>query len=244
MASGISDAQLSVFVRSLRLHSKPTQTCVVLFFDEVTDLAREIMKEHDVEGVVFDKSNHGEVHPSTYRWPMISDYITRNRRLISGVLMADVRDMSFQSDPFSVLSTDGPGLHTFNGVEHIEIGKDGWNGGWVKDCFGEAKLHEIGHNVIVCSGATIGDVGEDGRGAKRQQRIIQSDCLNTHFARVPPPLLAANVVMYLDNMVSAMSTPEFLKVRPSEERSDEIAKPSLVTKTARARTSVQDTPPS
>jgi len=36
---------------------------------------------------------------------------------------------------------------------------------------------------------------------------------------------------------------ETLKVRPSEERSDELAKPSLITKTTRARTSVQHTSP-
>ena len=36
---------------------------------------------------------------------------------------------------------------------------------------------------------------------------------------------------------------EAVVVRPSEERSDELTAPFLVTKTARARTSVQDAPP-
>lgn len=60
-----------------------------------------------------------------------------------------MRDMAFQSDPFEIVSDEG--LYVFNGVETMTIGKDGWNGGWVKDCFGqeiftrgEGNLHAPG----------------------------------------------------------------------------------------------------
>ena len=52
----------------------------------------------------------------------------------SQVLLADVRDMAFQSDPFKIVGSEG--LYVFNGVETMTIGNDGWNGGWVRDCFG------------------------------------------------------------------------------------------------------------
>jgi len=62
--------------------------------------------------------------------------------------------MAFQSDPFEIV--DEPGLYVFNGVESMTIGEDGWNGGWVKDCFGEKVFQEVYHSPIVCSGVSIG----------------------------------------------------------------------------------------
>lgn len=52
--------------------------------------------------------------------------------------MIDVRDSMFQSDPFAFTPTDKPFFHAFAGVESRTIGECGWNGGWVKDCFGES----------------------------------------------------------------------------------------------------------
>ena len=97
-------------------------------------------------------------HPSTYRWPLIQDYVSKNAASIGKVLLADVRDMAFQGDPFQVVSS--PGVYTFNGVESISIGKDGWNGGWVKDCFGPDVLSKLYDEKIICSGVTLGTSGE------------------------------------------------------------------------------------
>jgi hypothetical protein len=47
-------------------------------------------------------------------------------------------------------------FHVFKGVEDITIGECGWNGGWVKDCFGPTLLSEIGSKNIICSGVSIG----------------------------------------------------------------------------------------
>jgi hypothetical protein len=32
----------------------------------------------------------------------------------------------------------------------------GWNSKWVSDCFGMAGLAKVGHNIITCSGTSIG----------------------------------------------------------------------------------------
>ena len=147
MASGISDAQLAVFVLSLRLYNTPSTTAIVLFMDEISPKAKEIMDEHVVEGLLFDASSFVPVHPSTYRWPMISEEVARRGSGVRNVLVADIRDMAVQGDPFSVVRREGEGLHVFTGVEHITLGKDGWNGGWVRDCFGEGLLNRIKDEV-------------------------------------------------------------------------------------------------
>jgi hypothetical protein len=57
--------------------------------------------------------------------------------------MIDVRDSFFQENPFSFApsgdtetSHSPPFFYIFTGVESRSIGACGWNGGWVKDCFG------------------------------------------------------------------------------------------------------------
>ncbi len=76
--------------------------------------------------------------------------------------MIDVRDSYFQSDPFAFVEADetaaGTALsifHAFGGVESMTIKACGWNGGWVKDCFGDGMLSDIGQNKIICSGVSV-----------------------------------------------------------------------------------------
>ena len=58
--------------------------------------------------------------------------------------MIDVRDSFFQIDPFSFTPApikssqySPPFFYIFTGVESRTIGQCGWNGGWIKDCFGD-----------------------------------------------------------------------------------------------------------
>ena len=71
--------------------------------------------------------------------------------------MIDVRDSYFQADPFDpILDPDEKAFLVFHGVETILISQCGWNGGWVKDCFGKKILDDIGNNHIICSGVSLG----------------------------------------------------------------------------------------
>ena len=63
---------------------------------------------------------------------------------LNRVWMIDVRDSYFQADPFSFTPSgtrrqphSPPFFFAFTGVETRTIGACGWNGGWVKDCFGQ-----------------------------------------------------------------------------------------------------------
>ena len=128
-------------------------------------------------------------HPSTIRWPLIYEYIRQSSEkgvFWDAILMADVRDTAFQMDPFATIIYDQPvtqqvlydtkdityfdydsiqytpttGFYTFNGVEDKKIIDCGWNGGWVKSCFGQDMLKKVGPNNIICSGISIGTYDE------------------------------------------------------------------------------------
>jgi len=59
-----------------------------------------------------------------------------------------------------VVPPESPGLYVFNGVEHIIIGDDGWNGPWIKDCFGEGVFQNLFKEKIICSGVSIGAIDD------------------------------------------------------------------------------------
>ena len=64
--------------------------------------------------------------------------------------MIDVRDSYFQLDPFSMLPSGQSKFYVFGGVEDKVIIDCGWNGGWVRDCFGEpVSIREITFSVFI-----------------------------------------------------------------------------------------------
>ena len=93
-------------------------------------------------------------------WPVISAYLERNGAggRWAKVLMADVRDAMFQSDPFAIVTS--PGFYAFHGIESRTIGECGWNGGWIRDCFGAQMLQKVSRKTIICSGVSVGTYAE------------------------------------------------------------------------------------
>lgn len=183
MAKDVSDAQLVTFVATLRSHSPPTHSDIVLFMNKISPQQQEIFDKYSATAIPFDESNllphptlMASYHPSTYRWPMIKDFFDHHKSY-DKILLADVRDMAFQGDPFSIPTS--PGLYVFNGVESKTIGEDGWNGGWVKDCFGQETFNKIFSNKIICSGVSVGS--------------------------------ADAVLPYIDQMAATMTTDDFAK---------------------------------
>ena len=65
-------------------------------------------------------------------------------------------------------------FYGFNGVESRTIGECGWNGGWIRDCFGEAKRRKLSAKPIVCSGVSIATF-EEGRLYAAQMAEVVSD---------------------------------------------------------------------
>ena len=168
MAQDTDPKNLAVFCSSFREHSKPAAADAVLFVNvPVPDRHRDIAKQAAVQLIEFDLNNlssssasfAAKYHPSTLRWSLVyrffSDAAVRAR--YHRVLLIDVRDSFFQGEPFSIIpAATASAFHAFKGVEHITIKDCGWNRGWVRDCFGEDVLREIGSLNIICSGVSLG----------------------------------------------------------------------------------------
>ena len=131
----------------------------------VPPLYTEIASKYDATLVPFDlqkdfDATYRAYHPSSLRWTLIYSYLLESNRYTqyNRVWLADARDTWFQRDPFTMLDVGQSGFYTFKGVENLLIKDCGWNGGWIKDCFGQAELGDVGHNNIICSGVSMGDI--------------------------------------------------------------------------------------
>jgi hypothetical protein len=172
MAQDIDPKNLVTFCSSLRKYSSPLSTEVVLFMNTpVAKRSRDIAEKFSLTILEFGASDYsnvsgkeylGKYHPSSLRWMLISKYFENEniRKKYSKVLLIDVRDSYFQSDPFKIIPASAKdAFYVFKGVESTTIADCGWNGGWVRDCFGNEILKEMGDNAIICSGVSIGTMG-------------------------------------------------------------------------------------
>lgn len=169
LATGIPFLNLNTFVRSLRAASDAD---VIIFLNSTTPDIDDLFTAYRVTAVVFDPAVHLPVHtrgfhPSSYRWLLIRDHLAGMGGGVGvnqpgppphpWVLLCDVRDTVFQSDPFTrALSGPPSALYAFLEARPTTIRRDGWNSGWVRDCYGAEVLAQVGGNIVSCSGTTLG----------------------------------------------------------------------------------------
>jgi len=164
---------LAVFVKSLREHNRKCR--IVIFLDENTymqrsPLAKALCEKYDVTALpltlsLLEPEEMRKYHPSTYRWPLLLNVLNASlepkdpiigQRITAStfgkVLLADIRDTAFSSDPFTIVET--PGLYAFG--EDTRIANEGWNSGWIKDCWGTVVLNQLVQKDVICSGIVMG----------------------------------------------------------------------------------------
>ena len=176
LAKGVDAPLLYRFVRSLRAVTSAATTDVVLFLHgEDAPAASPLAWALAAYGVdvqrfdpsAFAEARHRGYHPSSYRWLLMREWLRSPAAAARGyeaVLFADVRDVVFAADPFAPMASAGagaagqalaPAFYAFLEARPRTIAECGWNAGWVRDCFGEAGLREVGGSVISCSGTSL-----------------------------------------------------------------------------------------
>ncbi len=97
---------------------------------------------------------------------------------IGSVLLADVRDVIFQSDPFAHISSG-----RYTGDEILKVKECPSNAIWIKAAYGEDIYNRLADKVSVCSGVSIGTLAsmQDYLEAFCHEtlRVMQDKCLDT-----------------------------------------------------------------
>lgn len=103
---------------------------------------------------IFGEPLHHFYHISCGRYFLYFRYLNQRKDLFSHVLLSDVRDVVFQSDPFRYATR--PGLYCFLDPT-VRLGDEPVNTRWTLNLFGDAYYQTRIGNRIFCSGTMIGD---------------------------------------------------------------------------------------
>lgn len=115
-------------------------------------LKRQILREqNDLETFVADRWKH---HPVVGRFSFYRQFIADNRTEYEKVLLCDVRDVVFQSDPLAVeLPAD---ICLFSEHPSHSIGQSESNTRWIHRVFGQETLAALADKPIICGGVMLG----------------------------------------------------------------------------------------
>lgn len=93
-------------------------------------------------------------HCQASRYFMYDAFIAGCNQTYERVMLADVRDVIFQDDPFR--EPPVAELEVFQEFDSVSIAEESFNRRWIESMFGKSELNRIGHRPIICSGVTLG----------------------------------------------------------------------------------------
>jgi hypothetical protein len=177
LASGFELEYLKVFLLSAKEHMPQTATYDIVLFIKNSETDNLVLSSFakTIKNVVIvnygdaDLGGHTGWHPSSTRWVLFYNYLVAHANDYNLIFLTDTRDLAFQGDLFEALSSSNAKNSVINSItnKYLHVFEEdksgpsivncGWNSGWIRDCFGQEVLNQVGGNVISCSGTSGGD---------------------------------------------------------------------------------------
>jgi beta-1,4-mannosyl-glycoprotein beta-1,4-N-acetylglucosaminyltransferase len=149
-ALGYNVDQIKTFVKSFRKFNSTDD--VILLVNN--DLSLEQKQFFDANNI---KAEYFYTEKFLHMWPNNSRYVRLIEILKStsykNVLLSDVRDVVFQSDPFDALDNK---LNLFLEDSGVNLIDEQINAQWVKQLFGMQVFNDMSNKQIICSGVILG----------------------------------------------------------------------------------------
>jgi len=154
-AAGYHYGDVRPFLRSLD-GSGFGGRCVLFVSETTRDLPR--MADHRVTLLPLRPDAAPPGMPcNALRYFLYRDYLRAQSNLPARILLTDVRDVVFQSDPFAHPFAEG--LTCAMEDRRMTIGTCPHNSRWVRLHLGEEALARVADRPILCSGTTVGGPG-------------------------------------------------------------------------------------
>lgn len=121
----------------------------------LTGVLRLLVKVFSVLFGAFDRSEsirYFFLHPALARYLLYTDFLEANLNSYDRVMIADVRDVYFQGDPFSEIDEE---FVTFLEPEGVTCGEKR-NNRWIKAVYGRKMAEAMKTERTVCSGVSVG----------------------------------------------------------------------------------------
>jgi len=157
-AIGLEANDIINFVRSFREFNKEDDIYLITNVSLPRDII-PILKRYNVSTLSssFNTINKTGFNLNVHRFYKYLDFITENKDHYKKVLITDVTDVVFQSDPFAI-EHKKEFIIFAEEYEGESIKDNPFNRRWVSITFGQEGLEEIGDFPIVCAGTTIGSI--------------------------------------------------------------------------------------
>ncbi len=128
---------------------------VAFFVSETSDRTCELLQQMDVTLINVNETSSFTATPvNSLRYFVYEQFLAGFTEEISNIMHADVRDIVFQRDPFTM--DTGGSLCCFLEDECMTLGACLANSGWLAAAYGKETLQSLGHHPVSCSGTTIG----------------------------------------------------------------------------------------
>ena len=138
--------QIRPFVHSLRKHYDGK---IALLVNSMDDALAAFFEQYRIDAVKIDEAVDFK-WICVNRFRMYHDYLARTH--CDKVMLADVRDIVFQADPFSLV----PARSLAFCSEPEMIGNCSINARWYRDLLGEEELNKVRAKNILCGGTIYG----------------------------------------------------------------------------------------
>jgi hypothetical protein len=169
-ADGYGFGKFAHFIRTLRQTGSNAHVCLFLGPNIAASTARRIGR-YGVEVIRFadrfpfvadphpqSPSRLPEpIHVCNYRYFLYYDYLLKAEGAFANVLITDVRDVAFQSDPFDFAIKDR--IHVAMERRDVPIGECPWTAPWVRSAYGQEQLDTLSDREMSCSGTTLAPAG-------------------------------------------------------------------------------------
>ena len=128
---------------------------VVFYVGQASQPTCKALDDLGVEILTVDEHNTFTALPiNALRYFVYEQYLAGLAELPEKILLADVRDLVFQRDPFEI--DPGDGLCCFLESDDMRLGTCVANSGWLACAYGKEVLERVGRQKISCSGTTLG----------------------------------------------------------------------------------------
>lgn len=144
---------IAPFLRSLQ--NSGFEGRLIFFAADADEATLERLRREGVEIVEASGSDIEQAIPvNSLRYFVYESILNQIGGAVSNVMLADVRDIVFQRDPFD-FDMEGR-LCCFLEAECATLGSSFINAGWVAAAYGKEVLEKMAHFPVSCSGTTMG----------------------------------------------------------------------------------------
>jgi hypothetical protein len=148
---GYNVEKVAPFVASWRNNVKSAR--LIVAFTNMTADTMATLRHFGVEFLDIESYWPSEYIAITLRFFIWRDYMRQHGNLFSKVMVADIRDVVFQSDPFL---TDLERPVMFASEDKSLRSDPNWNLRWVTELFGQEKVETFADQMASCCGTTLG----------------------------------------------------------------------------------------